>query len=182
MMLNKIRNLMLDASSNEGYKKVAGSFFMHIAIDSGDLELVERILQTSNEIECLNEEGYSPLHLAAFNGDIDMIKLLFNYGASPNIACINTYETPLHFVAHHGDVNLFKIFINHGADVNLEDRNRITSLEQLLKSNYENVFIEVLEYIDKNKLHNKTIMNCYQRAVRCDFEKAKQMLKEMLLV
>ena len=184
MILEKVRDLMWDIAIDSNYKKTIGAMMIHTAIDSGDLELVDMILQHDGCIDICNDEGYSPLHLAAFNGNIDMIRLLLIRGAETNIACVNTYETPLHFAAMHGNTKLFYFMAVNGADINLQDRNRISPLEQLLKCGHEDTFIELLtdnDYI-RRMVCNRNLMNCYQRAINNNLYAAKDIIKQLLLI
>lgn len=57
---------------------------LHIATLFGHLEFVKQLLASSimstKQLNQLNEDGYTPLHLAAANGDRDMVELLIDFG------------------------------------------------------------------------------------------------------
>ena len=61
-----------------------------------------------------------PLHLAAFNGDLEMVQVLLEYGVDVN--CPNIYgSTPLLYVSQSGHRNapsIARFLIERGADPN----------------------------------------------------------------
>ena len=52
-------------------------------------KIKEYLEKDSSNINILNEEGLSPLHIAIINGNLEVIKLLLKYGADPNIKSLN---------------------------------------------------------------------------------------------
>ncbi len=71
--------------------------------------------------------GRTPLHEAAYTGNIEMAKLLIEHGAEINIADKDG-KTPLHEAAGRGKLEVAKLLIEHGADVNATDRLSATPL------------------------------------------------------
>lgn len=57
---------------------------MHIHEISGNAEDVKKCLKTQ-DVNGLNENGKSALHLASMNGNVKIIKLLLKNGANVNI-------------------------------------------------------------------------------------------------
>ena len=78
----------------------------------------------------------SPLHAAAFNGDVEMVKLLLAHGADPTITD-SRGETPLHKAGVREDkpdpdargVAVAKLLIEHGASLDAEDDRGLTPLD-----------------------------------------------------
>ena len=82
---------------------------------------------------------FTPLHEAAWYGDLDMVQVLLDYNADANARSLNKY-TPIHKVSegsqfldvpHHspqmlGDVA--RLLLEHGADVNAQANSGITPL------------------------------------------------------
>jgi len=63
-----------------------GSCLLHHAVSSLDDEMVEIILQVaSEEVNCLNESGWTPLHLASHSGKDNMVRNILAHGGKANI-------------------------------------------------------------------------------------------------
>src|SRR5258706_13335744 len=63
------------------------------------------------------KEGWTPLHTAAQNGDLDAVRALLAQGADPNAreAGDNTY--PLHWAAAAKHVDIVRALLDAGGDV-----------------------------------------------------------------
>lgn len=75
--------------------------------------------------------GSSPLHLAAWAGHQDIVKLLLTHPhrpANPNLQTIDS-ETPLHCAAQHGHTGALTTLLAHGADPNVQNNRGETPLE-----------------------------------------------------
>lgn len=68
------------------------------------------------------------LHVACFNGALDILKLLVQYGADINIHEELNEQTPLHRAAEGKRANILQYLINIGAKVNLVDSSSCTPL------------------------------------------------------
>lgn len=64
---------------------------MHYAASGGHLEIVDMLLSLGANVHAQGHLGYTPLHLAYFNGHLPVIASLINHGADP--AIINTLES-----------------------------------------------------------------------------------------
>ena len=64
-----------------------------------------------------NEEGQTPLHMAATRGHIELVASLIERGADLNPKS-NFGYTPLHYAANQSGVEIAKLLIDNGADVN----------------------------------------------------------------
>jgi ankyrin repeat protein len=88
-------------------------------------------------------DGRSALHLAAANGDEELVEMLLAAGANPNVQN-RVGETPLHFAAAHGNIETVRILIAHGAFLNARSRyTRITPVMAAAESGYADV-VELL--------------------------------------
>lgn len=87
------------------------------AVKSGDGILVEKLIKEGVDINLLNDESSafhdSALADAAGRGHLDIVELLLNKGADPNIG----EPTPLYWAAHDGYLNIVKLLIKRGAKV-----------------------------------------------------------------
>ncbi len=76
-------------------------------------------------------DGFTPLHLAVFFGNLDIARLLVESGANVNAEAKNPMHVrPLHSaVAGHGDLRqIVQLLLEHGADVNARQEKGFTSL------------------------------------------------------
>jgi len=73
------------------------------------------------EIDRLNEEGFSQLHVAALAGDAAAARRLLSQGADPNIRQGRYRGTPLQYAAGAGHVAVVRLLLKHEADVDAAD-------------------------------------------------------------
>jgi ankyrin repeat protein len=80
--------------------------------------LVRKLLEDGVSVRDVDEGGRTPLHLAACVGNVDIMKILLQYGAEVNTKDGTNRATPLHCAASKGHLSSLKMLIRHGADVN----------------------------------------------------------------
>jgi hypothetical protein len=61
-------------------------------------------------------KGLTPLHLAASNGYVDIVKLLLEANFNVNVVTAGSLETPLHLAAKAGHEEIVRCLLLHGAD------------------------------------------------------------------
>lgn len=66
-----------------------------------------------------DQNGWTPLHRAAFKGKIESVKVLMEHGAEVDVVDDNGY-TPLHCAVEAGHVQVALVLIGHGAKANLK--------------------------------------------------------------
>lgn len=64
----------------------------------------------------------TPLHYAVENNSIEIVNLLLDYGADPQIVDKRGMSC-LHYAARHGLKDMVVLLLNHGVDINLRDCN-----------------------------------------------------------
>lgn len=86
----------------------------------GDTEQLTALLTANRSlVGMLSSDGWTPLHLAAFFGKTDAVRLLLNKGALVNARSTNPMENmPLHAAAASRHIEVVKLLIEHGAPVN----------------------------------------------------------------
>ena len=71
---------------HSGHKSVGRKMSLYDAVESGNFEDMFDILQSENnvvDIDALDCDGYSPLHIAAHEGHDAIVDLLLEAGADP---------------------------------------------------------------------------------------------------
>jgi Ankyrin repeats (3 copies) len=112
---------------------------IHHAVRSGDLERVKTLLKDHPELTfSIDENGDTPLHLAAFYRNRDVVEVLLANGADVT-AKDSTGLTPLHMVVvngirprhradDQGPKDVMEALLANGADVNAKDSTGLTPL------------------------------------------------------
>ncbi|CAG0915566.1 unnamed protein product [Notodromas monacha] len=72
-------------------------------------------------INCGDDRGITPLHVAAASGHPRVIEHLLSRGARVNISDCVEYRTPLHIAAYGGHTDAVLLLLYAGADVNSRD-------------------------------------------------------------
>ena len=86
----------------------------------GHKEVAEYLLANNADVNAENEEGWTPLHMAAENNHDLIAELLLANKANVN-ARSNDGSTPLLLAAFKGGTDLGELLLDHGANVNDKD-------------------------------------------------------------
>jgi ankyrin repeat protein len=86
-------------------------------------------------LDMRSPDGYAPLHLAAFFGRTDAVRLLLERGADAQATAVNPRRTtPLHAAAGRGHVDTARLLLDRGANPNVADINGDTPLHLAARS------------------------------------------------
>jgi ankyrin repeat protein len=112
------------------------------AVVVGNRERVAQLLRaTPDLLNAHAPDGFIPLSLAAFFGQLEILELLLDQDADPNIAAANPMRVkPLHSaLAYRGSADVVyhmaRRLIEHGADVNAVQEGGWTPLHQAAANN-----------------------------------------------
>jgi ankyrin repeat protein len=106
---------------------------------SGHLEIVRWLLSCGASSTVRDEEyGFTPLHMAAVWGQVEVSRLLLRYKADIH-AHDNKGRTPLHQAARRNQVYVARLLLEHGADVNARDNKRNTPLHLVSEADFPDV-------------------------------------------
>ncbi|KAK9751264.1 Ankyrin repeats (3 copies) [Popillia japonica] len=101
---------------------------LYSAVRSRNIDIVEMLIGHVNStkipkitkkeyMNMQNRDSSSPLHLVIQNGDINIVKLLLDEGADPNLA--DKYdEISLHAAVNAGNLDVIEELLRRGADIN----------------------------------------------------------------
>ncbi|MCY4524545.1 MAG: ankyrin repeat domain-containing protein, partial [Halobacteriovoraceae bacterium] len=160
---------LLDRGANIHARDSAGNSPLHHAVATYTInpnqgtDVIEELLKHHASVEATNNDNVSPLHLAAFIPNVDIINTLLRH--LKNKALINTASkksgyTPLHIAAgENQNPEVIRVLLNHNADIKAKSlRNGDTPLHGAALYNPNLAVIEILfnEEI-KNEPNNKGI-------------------------
>lgn len=76
---------------------------------------------------CCDEDGYTPLHRAAYGGHVDVVSALLAAGSKVNTRTIDGW-TPLHSACRWSRVTVASLLLRHGAELNAQTNGGLTPL------------------------------------------------------
>lgn len=88
----------------------------------------------SVDIDILDPEGYSALHLVAKLDYLKVAEVILDYSEPQINIRDTTFQTPLHIACHKGHLKLAQLLTRSGADINAIDKNGDTPLHLACKS------------------------------------------------
>jgi ankyrin repeat protein len=83
-------------------------------------------------------DGYSPLHGAAWQGHVEVVRALLDFGAPVNAQDGEGY-TPLHKAAWRGHEQIARLLLAHKADTSIKESGGLTPLEMARSAKKEAV-------------------------------------------
>lgn len=96
-------------------------------VRAGQTDAVKAAITTDTSIaNTLNERGHSPLIIAAYNNQIEVVKILLKSGAKVNYSF--SQGNALHGAAYRGHQEIASHLIKAGCNTNLADENGSTPL------------------------------------------------------
>lgn len=100
------------------------------AASIGDITTIKKYLQDNpGLVNSYSVDGFTPLGLASFFNQADIVELLLEKGADPNIATANDFKVaPLHSACATSDIEIARLLIANGADVNKKQMAGVTPL------------------------------------------------------
>ena len=103
------------------------------ALAGRHFELAQVLHRNGSSLEPRGHYENTPLHSAAYYGDLEMVQVLLEYGVDVN-AQSSDGQTPLHFASwgYHDDPGVVRLLIERGADPNTRDEDGSTPLHRAL--------------------------------------------------
>ena len=112
----------------------------------GQTDQLEKMIGNDRSlVSAVSEDGWTPLHLAAFFGREDAARLLLNKGAQPSARSTNAMaNTALHAAAQSGDVPIARALLDNGADASARAGNQQRPIDLALTGGHQ-AMVELLE-------------------------------------
>ena len=100
---------------------------LHTACVSGNLRIVNMLLEKSAQVNARTESGFTPLHLASYHGHSDVIYLLLVHNADLGVKYSNGC-TALHWASKKGHLEAARALVSAGSSVKSTDKLGMTPL------------------------------------------------------
>ncbi|EDS35491.1 ANKTM1 [Culex quinquefasciatus] len=123
-----------------------GNVPLHSAVHGGDIQAVELCLKSGAKISTPQHDLSTPVHLAAAQGSIDIVKLMFEMQPSEKKHSLHRTDiqkmTPLHCAAIFDRPDLVEYLVQEGADLNaLDQENRSPLLLAASRGGWRTVMV-----------------------------------------
>jgi ankyrin repeat protein len=105
------------------------------------------LLEGGANVDSLNANQHAALHTAAFNGHLEVCRLLLDWGAKVDLLDDETH-TPLHWAAKAGHLSVVKLLVERGADVRVKN-NKGQTASVLARSQRKSYVAEWLESVSR---------------------------------
>lgn len=124
---------------------VYGNTLLHLAINNGQLDLVERLIKAGARVDRPDGSGRNPVHLAANKKQIDFLKLLIEAGADASALTGRLAQSALHLSAINGYRGVSKFLMDISPEsISLSDRNGLTPLHLAASYGHEGLIEDFL--------------------------------------
>ncbi|XP_054863974.1 ankyrin-2b isoform X31 [Amphiprion ocellaris] len=90
------------------------------------------------------ESGFTPLHIAAHYGNVNVATLLLNRGAAVDFTARNGI-TPLHVASKRGNTNMVRLLLDRGSQIDAKTRDGLTPLHCAARSGHDTAVELLLE-------------------------------------
>lgn len=122
---NRVAEFLTEAIAQSEKEKQEDELFR--AVGKGNTAIVKRLIAGKININAKKRNGMTPLYLASEKEHSQIVKLLLEAGANPNIPLNNTEkenpsQTPLFVAVRKGNIGIVKQLIKWGANANYEDK------------------------------------------------------------
>uniref|UniRef100_A0A3Q3KL69 ZU5 domain-containing protein n=1 Tax=Mastacembelus armatus TaxID=205130 RepID=A0A3Q3KL69_9TELE len=112
---------------------------LHIAARKDDTKSAALLLQNDHNADVqskVRESGFTPLHIAAHYGNVNVSTLLLNRGAAVDFTARNGI-TPLHVASKRGNTNMVALLLDRGAQIDAKTRDGLTPLHCAARSGHD---------------------------------------------
>ncbi|XP_044142789.1 ankyrin repeat domain-containing protein 49-like [Bufo gargarizans] len=140
------------------------------AAENNRLQTTQRILSLQPDlVNVTDEDHYTPLHRASYNGHLAIVRELIARGADVHAVTVDGW-TPLHSACKWNNTAVASFLLQHGADINAQTKGSLTPLHLAAANRDCCRLLELLlinRYI-KPQLTNKLGETAYEIARRTD--------------
>ncbi|XP_006860133.1 PREDICTED: transient receptor potential cation channel subfamily A member 1 [Chrysochloris asiatica] len=196
----KCMEIILSFGEKQGYSRQSHINFvsngkhspLHMAVQSGDLEMIKMCLDNGAQIELMENRKCTALHFAATQGATDIVKLMVSsYSGDSDIINVldGNQETLLHRASLFDHHELAEYLISMGADINSIDSEGRSPLLLATASASWNIVnlllskgahVNIKDYLGRNFLHLTVQQPCGLKNLQLEFMQM-QHIKELVM-
>ncbi|MBM7073818.1 ankyrin repeat domain-containing protein [Shewanella sp. 202IG2-18] len=119
---------------------------LHIAAENGNVDMIQKLMQHGYKLECTDEHGNTPLHLACMAKNIASIELILQENRDV-IDCRNKVgETPFHLAIRSGSEQAVNLFLQSNAPISATTERGETIVHYAALNNNFKVFELIMVY------------------------------------
>jgi len=132
----KVAKALVDAPNiNLNILNRQGESPLMLAALKGQLDLASQMVEKGADV---NKTGWTPLHYAASNSNLPLIKLLLENSAYIDAESPNG-TTPLMMASMYGSAEAVKLLLEEGADPQLKNQQGMTAIQFAQRANRKDV-------------------------------------------
>ena len=153
----QIAKVLLDHGAKVNLSDIYGFTALSYSVGKGHLNMAKYLLYKGANAKLVpKKRQMTPLMQAAYNGNLQIIKVLLNNGAKVNLT--DNGITALNFAIVNGHFNIVKYLLSKGANVNLKIKKGTTSLMLAVeKENFAIVNLLIKNNADINSTNKEGI-------------------------
>jgi len=137
ILLNQFKNIAI-------HEYQYGDTLIHLAARSNSIKCMKILLQSQYQVDpnAWGDGGRTPLHIAAFCGNLEIVQLLLNAGANINLEAQDAIQTTVLQSAvrsHYDNEDIVSSLLLSGADLSIKNSNGESILEEAKALNKLNI-------------------------------------------
>lgn len=119
-------HLLLVLDADKEARNASGATPFLVAAAGSHLSVLRELLKDGVNVDAVDSQGWSAIHLAAHKGDIEVMRILLEpkHRIDFDTAC-PTGKTALHYLAERDNVEIGRLLLEHNADPNIRDKTTI---------------------------------------------------------
>jgi ankyrin repeat protein len=115
-------------------------------------EDIKTLLEEKFDVNAVDNDANTALHLAAENGYLEIVELLLNNDARVNAKNIEI-NSPLHLAAKNGRLNIVKLLVSRGSTIDAANSNEITPIHIAAQHGYS----EIVHFLLEKKANHRAV-------------------------
>ena len=148
--------VLMRSKVNVKDKAYSGISPLHAAVETGNMEIIQFLLDHGAKTNIRDFERRTPLMMIDGDASAELFDLLIRYGAKPRLVDKESNNVLHHFVENADNAEIIRLLISHGIDVNATNKGGDTALMKAAENeNREDVKALLESGADANKINRE---------------------------